>query len=197
MQKGVDVSKGSKAEEEGRFIRLVRISRKSKRRSRDMRTNRRRNWLIKRFALGLAVAAFVAPAAQARVDESSVVQAHTYQPVQANSYQAFATDFPSSAVSWTDPGLVASTSGHTNPHDWALNRGPQPHDPALTRVQLPSTSPVIVASRFGTPNATTSTELEAVDWNDVGMSAGLALALVLLGAGAALAIRGTRREQTA
>jgi hypothetical protein len=33
-----------------------------------MRSNRRRNWLIKRIALGLAVA-FAAPVAQARVDE--------------------------------------------------------------------------------------------------------------------------------
>jgi hypothetical protein len=51
-----------------------------------MRTTRRRNWFIKRIALGFAVAAFVAPVAQARVDEgsiaqpkveSSIVQAHT------------------------------------------------------------------------------------------------------------------------
>ena len=31
-----------------------------------MRSNRRRNWFIRRIALGFAVAAFVAPAAQAR-----------------------------------------------------------------------------------------------------------------------------------
>ena len=36
-----------------------------------MRSNRRRNWLIKRLALGLAVAAVAAPVAQAKVDEGS------------------------------------------------------------------------------------------------------------------------------
>ena len=54
-----------------------------------MRSNRRRNWLVKRIALGLAIAAFAAPVAQAKVDEGS--------SVQANGYQAFVTDFPSSS----------------------------------------------------------------------------------------------------
>ena len=40
-----------------------------------MRSNRRRNWFIKRFALGLAIAAIAAPVAQARIDEGSSVQA--------------------------------------------------------------------------------------------------------------------------
>src|SRR6187549_2186200 len=56
--------------------------------SRKMR-NRRRNWFIKRIALGFAVAAFAAPVAQAKVDEGS--------SIQANGYQAFVTDFPSSS----------------------------------------------------------------------------------------------------
>ena len=51
-----------------------------------MRSNRRRNWFIKRFALGLAIAAIAAPVAQARIDEGS--------SVPANGYQSFATDFP-------------------------------------------------------------------------------------------------------
>src|SRR4029078_8010736 len=58
--------------------------------SRKMRSNRRKNWFIKRIALGLAIAAFAAPVAQAKVDECStpqaragrlIVEAHTYQPV--------------------------------------------------------------------------------------------------------------------
>ena len=53
-----------------------------------MRSNRRKNWFIKRIALGLAIAAVAAPVAQAKMDEGS--------SVQANGYQAFVTDFPSS-----------------------------------------------------------------------------------------------------
>jgi len=34
-----------------------------------MRSNRKKNWFIKRIALGLAIAAVAAPVAQARVDE--------------------------------------------------------------------------------------------------------------------------------
>ena len=141
--------------------------------------NRRRNWLIKRIALGFAVAAFVAPAAQARVDEgstteakveNSIVQAHTYQPVQAN--------------------LTAPRYGM--PH-------PLPHDPALFVGTQPTSSlpAVSVASRFGRPNATTNTELEAVNWNDAGIGAGFALLLVLLGGGAMLVARHVGTAQTA
>ena len=151
--------------------------------------NRRRNWLIKRIALGFAVAAFVAPAAQARVDEgstaeakveNSIVQAHTYQPVQAN-------------VTATRYGMP-----HPLPHDPTLGT-PSPHDPALFVGTQPehSAPAVSVASRFGRPNATTSTELEAVNWNDAGIGAGFALLLVLLGGGAMLVARHVGTAQTA
>src|SRR4029453_1220261 len=43
--------------------------------SRKMRSNRRRNWFIKRIALGLAIAAVAAPVAQAKVEEGSRVRA--------------------------------------------------------------------------------------------------------------------------
>ena len=145
-----------------------------------MRSNRRKNWFIKRIALGLAIAAVAAPVAQAKVDESSIVQAHTYQPVQAN--------------------LTAPRYGmpHPLPHDPALGT-PSPHDPALfVGTQPPSSFPAVsVASRFGRPNATTSTELEAVNWNDAGIGAGFALLLVLMGGGAVLVTRHVGRAQTA
>ena len=51
-----------------------------------MRSNRRRTWFIKRFALGLAITAFAAPVAQSKIDEGS--------SVQATGYQSFVTDFP-------------------------------------------------------------------------------------------------------
>jgi hypothetical protein len=98
-----------------------------------MRSNRRRNWFIKRFALGLAIAAIAAPVAQARIDEGSSVQASGYQsfatdfPYQSPSsgvapqgiaYRQFVTDFPSSQVNASDYGMPRAM-----PVDYALNRG--------------------------------------------------------------------------
>src|SRR5215204_3730501 len=77
-----------------------------------MRSNRRRNWFIKRFALALAIAAIAAPVAQAKIDEGS--------SVQANGYQAFVTDFPSSQVNASDYGMPRAM-----PVDYAVNRGDQ------------------------------------------------------------------------
>ena len=162
-----------------------------------MRSNRRRNWFIKRFALGLAIAAIAAPVAQAKIDEGS--------SVQANGYQAFVTDFPSSQVNASDYGMPRAM-----PVDYAVNRGDLievvrglPSGSPSDRIEFVRTQPrsigePLVASRFAQPNATTGPVAAAsIDWNDAGIGAGLALALVLLGGGAALATRHMGREQTA
>ena len=196
-----------------------------------MRSNRRRNWFIKRFALGLAIAAIAAPVAQAKIDEGS--------SVQANGYQAFATDFPTSAginvssramptgfVLRRDPvelvrserrstgnDVVAAAYGMPRPMatDYAISRGDlievvrstpngTPSDKIeFVRTQSRSISEPQVASRFARPNTTSGDELASwnVDWQDAGIGAGLALALVLLGGGAALASRHAGRAQTA
>ena len=160
-----------------------------------MRSNRRRNWFIKRFALGLAIAAIAAPVAQAKVDEGS--------SVQANGYQAFVTDFPSSQVNASDYGMPRAM-----PVDYAVNRGDQievvralpsgsPSDKIeFVRTQSRSISEPQVASRFARPNTTSGDELASwnVDWQDAGIGAGLALVLVLLGGGAALASRHGRAQ---
>ena len=170
-----------------------------------MRSNRRGNWLIKRIALGFAVAALVAPVAQARVDESSIVQAHTYQPVQASDYRPFATDFPSSpAVSWTDPGIVSTDPGvvatpsgyqafvsdfpRSNRDQIEVVRA-QPRATPSDKIEFVRTQP----RSIGEPQVVSA----GFDWKDAGIGAGLALALVLLGAGAALASRHVGRTQTA
>ena len=102
-----------------------------------MRSNRRRNWFIKRFALGLAIAAIAAPVAQAKVDEGS--------SVQANGYQAFVTDFPSPQVNASDYGMPRAM-----PVDYAVNRGDQIE---LVRSQPRSTGDSFVASDYGMPRA--------------------------------------------
>src|SRR6187431_3628547 len=115
-----------------------------------MRSNRRRNWLVKRIALGLAIAAIAAPVAQAKIDEGS--------SVQANGYQAFVTDFPSSQVNASDYGMPRAM-----PVDYAVNRGDQievvralpsgsPSDKIeFVRTQPRSIGEPLVASRFAQP----------------------------------------------
>ncbi|HVD66377.1 MAG TPA: hypothetical protein VNB65_05705 [Gaiellaceae bacterium] len=186
-----------------------------------MRSNRRRNWLIKRIALGFAVAAFAAPVAQASVDEGS--------SPQAKGYQAFVTDFPSySTVNASDYGMPRAL-----PSDYVQARGDQIE---LVRAQHRVTGSDIVAADYGMPRAlpndyalssgnqievvraqprgTSNDKIEFVrtqprsvgepqviaagfDWNDAAIGAGLVLGLVLLGGGAALATRHTGRAQTA
>ena len=150
-----------------------------------MRSNRRKNWFIKRIALGLAIAAVAAPVAQAKVDEGS--------SVQANSYQAFATDFPSDAkvVNASDYGMPRPTAT-----DYAISRGDlievvrsTPNGTPSDRIEFVRTQP----RSIGEPQVVSA----GFDWKDAGIGAGLALALVLLGTAAALASRHVGRAQTA
>ena len=150
-----------------------------------MRSNRRKNWFIKRIALGLAIAAVAAPVAQAKVDEGS--------SVQANSYQAFATDFPSYAnvVNASDYGMPRPTAT-----DYAISRGDlievvrsTPNGTPSDKIEFVRTQP----RSIGEPQVVSA----SFDWKDAGIGAGLALALVLLGTAAALASRHVGRAQTA
>jgi hypothetical protein len=165
--------------------RLVRISRNQQEGSTKMRSNRRRNWFIKRIALGLAIAAVAAPVAQAKVDEGS--------SVQANGYQAFATDFPSNAnvVDASDYGMPRPTA-----MDYAISRGDlievvrsTPNGTSSDKIEFVRTQP----RSIGEPQVVSA----GFDWKDAGIGAGLALALVLLGGGAALASRHVGRVETA
>ena len=167
-----------------------------------MRTIRRRNWFIRRFALGLAIAAFAAPAAQATVDEGS--------SVQANGYQAFVTDFPSvpsgqvatgivnSDYPSLKPTVVASAYGmpRATPMDYAINRGDLIEVVRSTPSGSPSDKIEFVRTQprsIGEPQLVSA----GFDWKDAGIGAGLALALVLFGGGATLASRRVGRPQTA
>jgi hypothetical protein len=173
-----------------------------------MRSNRRRYWLIKRFALGLAIAAFAAPVAQARIDEGS--------SVQANGYQSFVTDFPSSQVNASDvnrgdqieivrsqprstgDSFVASDYGmpRAMPSDYALASGDQievvralPRGTSSDKIEFVRTQP----RSIGGPQVVAA----GFDWSDAAIGAGLALGLVLLGWGAVVATRHLGRPQTA
>jgi hypothetical protein len=159
-----------------------------------MRSNRRRNWFIKRIALGLAIAAVAAPVAQAKVDEGS--------SVQANGYQAFATDFPSSQVNASDYGMPRAL-----PSDYALAsrevvRADPPGqtvsdignigEPQVVRADPPGQT-VSDIGNIGEPQVVAA----GFEWGDAAIGAGLALLLVALGSGAVLATRHLGRAQTA
>jgi hypothetical protein len=155
-----------------------------------MRSNRRRNWLVKRIALGLAIAAFAAPVAQAKVDEGS--------SVQGNGYQAFVSDFPSStqSVNASDYGMPRAL-----PSDYALaSRDVRADPPGQTVNNIgrdlradPPGQTVSDIGNIGEPQAVAA----SFDWKDAGIGAGLAIGLVLLGWGAALATRHLGKTQTA
>jgi hypothetical protein len=158
-----------------------------------MRTIRRRNWFIKRIALGLAIAAFAAPVAQASVDEGIPGQPNSSAEVQASDYQPFVTDFPSYANV-----VDASAYGMPRPTatDYAVSRGDlievvrsTPSGAPSDKIEFARTKP----RSIGEPQVVSA----GFDWKDAGIGAGLALALVLLGGGAALASRHAGRAQTA
>ena len=171
-----------------------------------MRSNRTKNWFIKRIALGLAIAAIAAPVAQAKMDEGSSVQTSGYQSfvtdfpyrspssgdaLKAIAYRQFVPDFPSSQVNASDYGMPRAM-----PVDYAVNRGDQievvrarPSGSPSDKIEFVRTQP----RSIGEPQVVSA----GFDWKDAGIGAGLALALILLGLGAALASRHVGRAQTA
>lgn len=155
--------------------------------------HRRRIRLFRRFVLGLAVAALVAPAAQARVldadtsilggaavrpaDEADgvvlrrsrpavVVRGEDKADLPAARYVPFASDFPRTAPG---PGGDATIVGYPR----AL-----PQDYGVVRVEVPTGS-------------------SAFDWGDAFIGAGGALTLLLLAGGATLATRHIGRPAAA
>jgi hypothetical protein len=150
-----------------------------------MRSSRRKNWFLKRVALGFAVASIAAPVAQAKLDEGS--------SVQSSGYQAFTTDFPPA-------GQIVSASAYGMPRamptDYAVSNGDQIE---LVRAQPRGTSSDKIEFVRTQPRSVSGPQVVAASfkWDDAAVGAGLALVLVLLGAGAALATRHLGREQTA
>ncbi|HEY3105458.1 MAG TPA: hypothetical protein VGJ49_01545 [Gaiellaceae bacterium] len=168
---------------------------------------RRRNWIIKRIALGFAVAALVAPAAaQARVDEGINGQPN----LATEGYTPFVTDFPSyeaNTVKAGDYGMPRAM-----PSDYAAQRGDQIEvvrtqprtvsrgDIEVVRTQPRSTlrsSDLIENSRVSPRSPVEVVSASGFDWSDAGVGAGLVIALVLVGGVAFLATKRLGQPQTA
>jgi hypothetical protein len=146
-----------------------------------MRTIRRRNWFIKRIALGLAVVAITAPVAQAKVGEQAWPGVN---PSDAAVTSVKSTDHRMLRPSPHDPALASGDHGSAvNAH--------KPHrlGGALAREDSQASWSLIALGDQRSRNG--------FDWGAAGFGAGLALALVLLGGGAALATRHMGRAQTA
>ena len=188
-----------------------------------MRSNRRKNWFVRRIALGFAVAAIAAPAAQASLDQGGVSSGSQVK-VSAGDYgmpRAMPSDYALARADHielvrslprsTGTSVVAADYGmpRAMPSDYALSSGDQievvraePRGSSSDKIEFVRTQPRAfgepqVASRFARPNSTTTTSLEAVNWQDFGIGMGLVLGLVLLGGGAALATRHQGKAQTA
>jgi hypothetical protein len=173
-----------------------------------MRSIRRKNWFIKRIALGFAVAALAAPVAQARVDEGPAVQANGVNAADYGMPRALPSDYVQlrgdkielvrAQQRSTGSDVVAADYGmpRATPLDYALASGDQIE---VVRAQPRGTSSDKIEFIRSQPRSTGEPQVVSAgfDWKDAGIGAGLALALVLLGGGAALATRHMGREQTA
>jgi hypothetical protein len=149
------------------------------RKEQEMR-NRRRTWFLKRLALGVAVAAIAAPAAQAYPDLAS------QSALRVESQSALRVEGTVCVPKW---GCRAS--GPIRPDDRAVRGVPatserlpvRADDKVLNLEPTVGVEPVQVASKA-----------DGFDWSDAGVGAGLAFGLMLLAAGATL---GTRHHRSA
>lgn len=153
--------------------------------------NRRRNWLLRRLVLGLAVAAIAAPVAQARVDGGSGGQS------QEPAYVPWVTDFGGTV------STPQANSGIVRPDDRAVRGVPATTErlPVRADDKVLNLEPSARAqynqftyrrtlpSDYGVQPVQISSKADGFDWNDAGIGAGLAFGLMLLLAGATLGTR--------
>jgi hypothetical protein len=135
----------------------------------------RKNWFLRRLALGLVVAAVAAPVAQARVDEGATAQRVVCMP------------------KWGCQSLDAVNSTQVGNPGASVERSVGARHRALGELNLTS------SQDKGSPNVSPVKGVNtpsAVDWSDAGLGAGMAFALVLLGAGALVATRRVRHHAT-
>jgi hypothetical protein len=150
---------------------------------------RRRNWILKRIVLGLAVVALVVPAtAMARVDESG--------NVQGNSFVPFQTDFPKYNTSVEIGGKPVGVP-HAGLNDYLLARDGVEVARLNPRSTIRSSDMIEQVRLSPRSDSTQVVSSPGFEWKDAGIGAGLALLLVGLGAGALLATRHLGRPQTA
>jgi hypothetical protein len=174
----------------------------------------KRNWILKRMVLGLAIVALVVPgAAKARVDEGGNGQPNATSELvvkgdkaqtdfaaegQVNTFVPFVTDFPkyesTSKVSTGTPvGLPnAGLNEYLKARDGIEIARLQPRSEVRAGDLIENVR--LEPRTVSTPQVVSS---PGFDWSDAGIGAGLALILVLAGGAALIATRHMGRTQTA
>ncbi|MGH3057258.1 MAG: hypothetical protein ACRDPP_03350 [Gaiellaceae bacterium] len=173
-----------------------------------MQNHRRRIRLLRRLALGLAVAAVAAPAAQAIPDEGTIVPRGTLPngSIVQGEYKSNLGD----SVVRGHPGALVQGERKTNLPQGdvpgALVQGerktdlPNGYVPFMS--DFPRTAPA-PGGQDATPLGDRRVPVEAVrapsafDWGDAGIGAGSALALLLIAGGAVVATRHIGRPAAA
>jgi hypothetical protein len=153
--------------------------------------------VIRRFVLGLAIAALVAPTAQARVDElgaGTQGSASADQPwavIQGDDKVISPKDGGAALVIHGDDKVISPTGGGSatliHGDDKVIAPQPGTHSLAGYRRALPDD----YGNRVVAPVDTVSSP-NAFDWSDAFAGAGVAFALMLL---ASAAVFGTRRAR--
>ncbi|HEX2506156.1 MAG TPA: hypothetical protein VHK22_08130 [Gaiellaceae bacterium] len=136
--------------------------------------NRRHRW-IRRFAAGLAFAALAVPTAQAKIVEDSGIAAESPQVVADFKGYGYYQGTPApasdqSGIYRQSPGVPASEQAPARPDDRSVRFTPEAGNPEV----------VVVSTGF--------------DWSDAGIGAGIAVGLMLLALGAAVATRHTGQK---
>ncbi len=163
-----------------------------------MTKHRRRTRVLRRLALGLAVAVVAVPSAQAQIHEREGLDAGG-----ANAKSV--TDYPSDAAAAAIQGNGSVRSITDYPSDVAAaaarSYGPLFQGQASADISVPAArawpgvSPTFVPYEPA-PTAVVSSP-GGFDWGDAGIGAGMLLAFTLLGAGALVATRHVGGHATA
>jgi hypothetical protein len=159
-----------------------------------MRRVRRKSGILRRLVLGLAVAAIVAPAAQARPYEGTATQGKAKDPVaviRGDDKKIVTLDDSSGALINGDDKLIVPTGGVTATliHDDKVIvptggvTAALIHDDKVI-VPAPGTRAVVPVEAVRGPSS--------FDWGDALVGAGAAFGLMLLLGGAALGTRHVR-----
>ncbi|MGH3020783.1 MAG: hypothetical protein ACRDNR_11585 [Gaiellaceae bacterium] len=170
-----------------------------------MQNHRRRIRLLRRLVLGLAVAAIVAPAAQAAPDEGTIVPRGTL-PNGSIVQGEYKSGLGDGVVRGHPGGLIPQGESKADLPQGdvpgALVQGERKTDLPRGYVPFVSDFPRTAPAPGGqdsTPPAPVAVvhQPSTFDWGDALIGAGVALALVLLAGGAALATRHISRPAAA
>ena len=161
---------------------------------------RKRNWILKRMVLGLAVLALVVPStALAKVDEGGV-GSHGAPGAVFKAAENGASAISIETVRLNPRSTTSEVFGmpRAMPSDYALQRGDsieiaRTHERNTVRPGDLIENVRLEPRSVSTPQVVST----GFDWGDAGIGAGILLGLVLVGGGAFYATRQVGKPQTA